>query len=153
MIASGASPLNIRLVASLRAEATALTAEARAYFDGVGHADRDALAPMERVAFAREALKVTTRLMQAVLWLSARRAVFGDERREARAPAPGLGAAPDTDAVVLASLPEAARALIVASADLHRRVARLDTARQRDPPTPAPPGPLRDRLALVPKAR
>ena len=153
MIDGGASPLHIRLIASLRAEATALADEARGYFDRAGRTDRDALAPIERVTFSCEALKVTTRLMHVVLWLSTRRAVVGGEaRQEALGSFPRLVAAPETDAAVMAILPDAARALVAASADLHRRVARLDAARERDTPIPNPPRSIRDRLALVPKA-
>ena len=153
MIDGGASPLHFRLAEALHAEATALAAQARDYFDGVGRADRDALRPIERVAFSCESLKITTRLMHVLAWLLNRRALDGGEiGREAPNSSPRLGPAPETDTAVLAAVPDAARALIAASADLHRRVTRLDAARQRDTPMPGPARALRDRLALVPKA-
>jgi len=140
-----------RLIDGLYTEAMLLADEARAYFDEGGRADREALSPMERVGFSCESLKITTRLMHVVAWLLTQRAVEAGEltRREALDPSRRLGPAPMTDPAVRADLPRAAGALVVASADLHRRVARLDAAMEADAPPPSPARTIQDRLALV----
>ena len=145
------SRVHTRLIDALYVEAMVLADEARSYFDDGGRADREALSPMERVAFSCESLKVTTRLMHIIAWLLTQRAIDAGEltRREALDPSRRLGAAPVTDGAVFASLPDPARALIAASADLHRRVARLDAAQELDAPLPSPARSIQDRLALV----
>ena len=140
-----------RLIDQLYGEAMLLADEARGYFDVMGKAERDRLAPMDRVSFSCESLKVTTRLMHIIAWLLTQRAVEAGEltAREALDPSRRLGAAPETDAATLALLPPSARALILASADLHRRVARLDQAQEQDAPLPSPARSIQDRLALA----
>jgi regulator of CtrA degradation len=68
--------------------------------------------------------------MHVIAWLLTQRAVQSGELRPSDAldPARRLGHAPTTDAALLAMLPEKARHMIESSADLHRRVARLDDA-------------------------
>ncbi|MEO0501223.1 MAG: DUF1465 family protein, partial [Pseudomonadota bacterium] len=61
--------LTARLIDGLYTEAMVLADEARAYFDQDGKADREVLAPVERVQFSCESLRVTTRLMHTVSWL------------------------------------------------------------------------------------
>jgi regulator of CtrA degradation len=140
-----------RLIDGLYTEAMLLADEARGYFDEGGRADREALAPMERVAFSCESLKVTTRLMHIIAWLLTQRAVEAGELtlREALDPSRRLGVAPVTDVAVYTGLPAAAQALVSASADLHRRVARLDAALELEAPPPSPARSIQDRLALV----
>ncbi len=131
----GESRLCQRLVESLYAEAMLLADEARSYFDEAGRAERDRLDPLRRVTFSCESLKVTTRLMHAIAWLLTQRGVQAGEisRRDALDTSRRLGEAPSTDSVVMASMPDGARALIAASIDLYRRVGRLDLA-QDEPP-------------------
>lgn len=140
-----------RLIDGLYTEAMLLADEARGYFDEGGRADREPLAPMERVAFSCESLKVTTRLMHIIAWLLTQRAVEAGELslRDALDPSRRLGAAPVTDVAVFAGLPPSAQALVTASAQLHRRVARLDAALEQDAPAPSPARSIQDRLALV----
>lgn len=140
-----------RLIDSLYVEAMLLADEARSYFDEGGRADREALGVMERVSFSCESLKVTTRLMHIIAWLLTQRAVEAGEltRRDALDPSRRLGVAPVTDPVARAALPRAAQALVSASADLHRRVARLDAALEQEAPPPSPARSIQDRLALV----
>lgn len=147
----GESRIHRRLIDSLYVEAMVLADEARSYFDEGGRGDREALAPMERVAFSCESLKVTTRLMHIIAWLLTQRAVDAGELSlgEALDPSRRLGTAPATDPAVVADLPEGARALIEASADLHRRVARLDMAQAIRSPMPSPARSFQDRLALA----
>jgi regulator of CtrA degradation len=117
---------NAVLIDALYRESIRLADAARRYFDWEGAADREALDPVERVAFACESLKVTTRLMHVVSWLLVRKAVAAgelrgdegaaDERRLGRAaadaPPPGM--------------PVRAMTIIEESRDLYARVARLD---------------------------
>jgi regulator of CtrA degradation len=120
--------LTTRLVDSLYVEAMVLADEVRGYFDESGRIEREALPPLQRVAFSCESLKVTTRLMHVIAWLLTRRAVEHGEisADQARVPARRLGLAADSDGETLAMLPETARALVEASRDLYARVERLD---------------------------
>ena len=129
-----------RLAEALYAEAMLLADEARSYFDEGGRRDRESLDPMRRVTFSCESLKVTTRLMHAIAWLLTQRAVAAGEieARDALDPTRRLADAPDTADDVLADMPLGARALIRASIDLHRRVARLDYAQIDDAAVPSP---------------
>ena len=135
MIAPAAEPLNARLIDSLYTEAMLLADEARAYFEQSGRADRVGLDPLTRVNFSCESLKVTTRLMHVIAWLLGQRAhaAFGTAAgapSEMDAPDTGqaqrkLGNASESDPVLLARLPDDARALIESSRDLYARVGRL----------------------------
>jgi regulator of CtrA degradation len=86
------------------------------------------LVPFARVGFACESLKVTTRIMHIVAWLLTQRAIESGEipERGGRRPERRLGNAQDSDPAVVGQLPESARQLINASADLYARVKRLD---------------------------
>lgn len=140
-----------RLIDSFYTEAMLLADEARSYFDENGRCEREALSPMARVTFSCESLKVTTRLMHIIAWLLTQRAVHGGELTPVQAlePSRRLGEAPVTEDAVAADLPPAARALIAASADLYRRVARLDAAQGRHEPAPSPARSIMDRLAMA----
>ncbi len=122
-------PIARRLVDSLYLEAMVLSDEARAYFDRYSSDDRAQLAPVLRVAFSCESLKVTTRLMHVIAWLLTRRAVESGEMEADQALTPNyrLGQAVATDRMLIEKLPDEARALIFASCDLYERVSRLDT--------------------------
>ena len=139
------SRIHRKLIDQLYVEAMLLADEARGYFDQAGHADRDGLTPLQRVAFSCESLKVTTRLMHVIAWLLTQRAVDAGEmpQRDALDPSRRLGAAPQSDAAAVEAMPEPARNLIAASADLYRRVARLDEAQGQDD---APESPARSML-------
>lgn len=148
MTGQDAITIHRRLVDSLYVEAMVLADEARGYFDQLGRDERDALAALSRVAFSCESLKVTTRLMHVIAWLLTQRAVDSGELRpdDARAPGRRLGPAPETEAAVLADMPAQAVAIVRASMDLYRRVARLDSA--FDVATvPSPARRMLDRLA------
>ena len=122
------TPMGGRLVDALYVEAMLLADEARGYFEDGGRRAREALGPAARVGFSCESLRVTTRLMHVIAWLLTQRAVAAGEMRPEQAldPSRRLGEAPVSDAGVLADLPPPARALVDASIDLHRRVARFD---------------------------
>jgi regulator of CtrA degradation len=134
-------PLTAKLIASLYTEAMLLADEARSYFDQSGRTDRDSLAPIDRVGFSCESLKVTTRLMHVIAWLLTQRAVEAGElsRSQSRRPARRLGDAPDSDEAMLARLPESALSLVHASRDLYARVRRLDEAGGLGPEPQASP--------------
>ncbi len=82
------------------------------------------LNPFARVGFACESLKVTTRVMHIVAWLLTQRAIKSGEIEypRGRRPERRLGNAQDSDPVVVEQLPDGARRLIRASADLYARV-------------------------------
>lgn len=115
------------LVDGLYVEAMLMADEARSYFDGCDVAEGGMDDPLRRVAFACESLKVTTRLMHIIAWLLSQRAWqrgeigdadLSDEKYR-------LGRASESDPLLVATFPFAARALIEASHDLYDRVARL----------------------------
>ena len=144
------SRLHRRLTDALHMEAMLLADEARGYFDEAGRGEREALDPLDRVGFSCESLKVTTRLMHVIAWLLTQRAVQTGELRatDALDPSRRLGDAPVSERGAVAALPDRARALIEASADLHRRVARLDGA-QATAAAASPVHGLQERLALA----
>jgi regulator of CtrA degradation len=145
------SRLHRRLVDSLYVEAMLLADEARGYFDISGRDERDALDALGRVAFSCESLKVTTRLMHVIAWLLTQRAVDAGELApgDALSPSRRLGDAPETDGALLATLPAPAAGIIRASADLYRRVERLDHSLAAPLPAPSPARSMMDRLSAA----
>lgn len=144
------SSVQRRLIDSLYVEAMVLADDARSYFDEGGREERESLTPMARVTFSCESLKVTTRLMHVIAWLLTQRAVFAGELGEGDAlhPSRRLGEAPVTVPTVTAELPLRAQRLVAASAELHRRVARLDAAQVAGAPEQSPARQMFERLAL-----
>jgi regulator of CtrA degradation len=136
-----------RLVDSFYTEAMLLADEARSYFDDSGRDERSGLDPYLRVSFACESLKVTTRIMHIVAWLLTQRAIESGEigYRDGRRPERRLGNAQESDPSVVARLPEKARHLVGASADLYARVKRLDEG-NADEPSGSPARALMGRL-------
>lgn len=108
--------------------------EARSYFDRKAGTERDRFDVMTRLSFTCESLKVTTRLMHVIAWLLTQKAwQRGEISDEAmRDPKYQLGAASETDPVVLERMPEAARELVLGSQALYDRVLRLQ--RQQEAP-------------------
>lgn len=149
-IAANDTGIHRRLIDSLYIEAMVLADEARSYFDEAGRAEREALDPLVRVGFSCESLKVTTRLMHVIAWLMTQRAVDLGElsKSDLRDPSRRLGHAPVFDADLVRALPRTAQSMIAQSADLHRRVARLDEA-QQVLAVPSPARSLQDRIALA----
>jgi len=137
-----------RLVDSFYTEAMLLADEARSYFDDAGRDQRGGLDPFVRVSFACESLKVTTRIMHIVAWLLTQRAIESGEIafRDGRRPERRLGHAQDSDPEAVAKLPEAARRLVNASADLYARVKRLDEGNIVEEPPQSPARALMGRL-------
>ena len=115
--------LTERLVDSLHTEAMVLTDEARAYFDDMGRAEREQLPAQDRVLFACESLKVTTRLMHVIAWLLSRR-VMGV--RDGTQPMQPLADPIASSEAEIAPLPPGAQHLIRATFDLQERVRRLE---------------------------
>lgn len=140
--------LTPRLISALYMEAMLLADEVRTYFDETGREERDSLAPLQRVSFSCESLKVTTRLMHIIAWLLTWRAVEAGEitADQAREPNRRLGDAADSDEEIVTALPEKARALINVSRDLYQRVARLDAGLAPDLELVSPARALMDRL-------
>lgn len=140
-----------RLIDTLYIDAMVLADEARGYFDQGGRVDRESLDPMARVSFSCESLKVTTRLMHVIAWLLTQRAVdCGEmEPREALDPSRRLGPAPVSEKAAVEAMPMTAQALIEASAELYRRVARLDQAQAANDVTESPVHSMFVRLAMA----
>ncbi len=140
-----------KLVDSLYVEAMLLADEARAYFDQMGREERESLEALNRVAFSCESLKVTTRLMHVIAWLLTQRAVDAGELApgDALAPSRRLGDAPETEHGVLEAMPAQAQAIIETSADLYRRVARLDRSQGLPVIIESPARNMMDRLAAA----
>ena len=140
--------LTPKLIDSLYVEAMVLADEARSYFDGAARDERLALDPLDRVGFACESLKVTTRLMHVIAWLLTQRAVAAGElsRAEAGASDRRLGPAPASDEALLPQLPQAAAELVRASAELYERVLRLDEGSFGGTPEGSPARSLQNRL-------
>jgi regulator of CtrA degradation len=86
--------------------------------------------------------------MHIVAWLLTQRAIESGEinARDGRRPERRLGHAQDSDEAVVAQLPEAAKRLIHASADLYARVKRLDEGGFADDPVQSPARALMGRL-------
>jgi regulator of CtrA degradation len=117
-----------RLIDSLYVEAMVLADEARSFFDHRAEEHRVLLNRTQRVDFACESLKVTTRLMHVIAWLLTQRAILNNElpessRFEERFQ---LGAAASTEAAVSQCFPMDMTTLILASEDLYDRVNRLE---------------------------
>ncbi len=113
--------------------------EARSYFESGEMTGQNDIDPIERVAFACESLKVTTRLMHIIAWLLSQRAwhrgeISDDDLADEKY---RLGPAARSEGGLSAPFPFAARALIDASQELYERVARLqeriDRMLQPDP--------------------
>lgn len=140
--------LTPRLIDQLYMEAMLLADEARAYFDENGRDDRETLAPMVRVGFSCESLKVTTRLMHVIAWLLTQRAIDVGEldRHSGRQASRRLGHAAASDAVLVEKLPDSAKALIRSSLELYERVKRIDTGMEAAEPPPNPAQGLMQRL-------
>jgi regulator of CtrA degradation len=145
-----------RLIDSLYVEAMVLADEARSFFDHRAEEHRAALDQMDRVEFACESLKVTTRLMHVIAWLLTQRAIFngelaesvrGDERYR-------LGDAAATPSGVVERFSDDMATLIEASEDLYDRVARLErqfVGRARED-IDLPLSPARDLLTRLERA-
>ena len=140
--------LERRLIDSLYTEAMLLGDEARGYFDASSNAQRDGLPAIDRVMFSVEALKITTRLMHILSWLLTQRAVVAGELapQAALLESHRMNANVDSDASVIAALPDEARALAEGSIELFRRVRRLDASLGLSEPLASPANQLLDRL-------
>ncbi len=138
-----------RLIDSLYTEAMVLADEARDYFDESGRADRDGLAPLTRVAFSCESLKITTRLMHVIAWLLTQRAVMAGELSlgDALDGSRRLGDAPASEGGVIETLPQRAQTLVASSSRLHARVAQLDRAQAGAMPPASPARMMFERLS------
>jgi len=145
-----------RLIDGLYVEAMVLADEARSFFDHRAEEERALLGQLERVEFACESLKVTTRLMHVIAWLLTQRAILNGEleelaRMEERF---RLGEAATTDEAIAGRFSTDMQALIGASEDLYDRVLRLEqqlVGRVRGEPSLAL-SPARDLLTRLERA-
>jgi regulator of CtrA degradation len=145
-----------RLIDSLYVEAMVLADEARSFFDHRAEEHRALLGQIDRVEFACESLKVTTRLMHVIAWLLTQRAILNGEldesvRNEERH---RLGEAAATPSSMAERFSFDMMTLIVASEDLYDRVSRLErqlVGRARGS-APVPLSPARDLLTRLERA-
>ena len=145
-----------RLIDSLYVEAMVLADEARSFFDHRAEDHRATLGQIDRVEFACESLKVTTRLMHVIAWLLTQRAILNSElpesvRGEDRY---RLGEAAATPNGMAERFSFDMMTLIEASEDLYDRVSRLERqliGRGRDD-VPVPLSPARDLLTRLERA-
>lgn len=145
-----------RLIDSLYVEAMVLADEARSFFDHRAEEHRAALSQVDRVEFACESLKVTTRLMHVIAWLLTQRAILNSElpesiRGEERY---RLGDAAATITGLAERFSFDMMTLIEASEDLYDRVSRLERqliGRGRDDIV-LPLSPARDLLTRLERA-
>jgi regulator of CtrA degradation len=140
--------LSDRVAEQLYTEALLLADETHAYYDMTGRTERERLDPKERVQFACEALKATTRLMHVIAWLATRRAIATGELPEGdpRSPERRLGESAPTPTEVLGAMPTSARRLIMAGIDLHERVGRVASGIEAPIATASPARALLQRL-------
>ncbi|MBO9671112.1 MAG: DUF1465 family protein [Sphingobium sp.] len=117
-----------QIIDGLYIEAVVLADEARAYFDFQGKANRAELDRYEKLDFACESLKISTRIMHSIAWLLVQRAVLSGELPESARLEDKfqLGEAQHTDPLVRAKLSPEMEGLILISEDLYNRVARLE---------------------------
>ncbi len=117
-----------QIIDGLYIEAVVLADEARAYFDFQSRTNRAELDRYERLDFACESLKISTRIMHSIAWLLVQRAVLCGELPES-ARLEGkyqLGMAQQTEQLVRERLSPEMEGLILISEDLYNRVARLE---------------------------
>lgn len=117
-----------RLIDSLYVEAMVLADEARSFFDHRAEEQRVLLHQIDRVEFACESLKVTTRLMHVIAWLLTQRAILNGELDEAVRVQERfrLGDAAATNPEAAETFIFDMKTLILASEDLYDRVSRLE---------------------------
>lgn len=117
-----------RLIDSLYVEAMVLADEARSFFDHRAEEHRAMLGQMDRVEFACESLKVTTRLMHVIAWLLTQRAILNGELAESVRSEDRfrLGEAARTLADIAERFSFDMMTLILSSEDLYERVSRLE---------------------------
>ena len=135
--------ITARLADTFYTEALLLADETRAYLDAHGAADRAAMSPHQRVAFACESLNATTRLMQVIAWLLSRKSASAEPGPHERTMLAAIEPIEPSD---MAVLPPEAHRLIGAGIDLYDRVRRLDEGTTPPPPVASPALALIQRL-------
>jgi len=145
MSATPAPAVTAKLINALYIEAMVLADEARAYFDLHSRNSRNQMTPLQRVGFSCESLKVTTRLMHVIAWLLTQRAIAESAPPVASQHQP-LGLVTDSDTSAIVALPQEAQQLINASAELYRRVKRLEQQLASQLPMASPARRLHSRL-------
>jgi regulator of CtrA degradation len=146
MSESSAPAVTNKIINALYIEAMVLADEARAYFDLHSRESRNQMTPLQRVGFSCESLKVTTRLMHVIAWLLNQRARAENAPTVDGGASQRLGDVTPTDQESIAQLPEEAQQLILASAELYRRVKRLEDRIVTDEAKISPARSLQSRL-------
>ena len=143
--------INSRIIESLYCEALVLADEVRGAFTLSGRGDTaDADEDLIRLALSCEALRTTTRMMNAIAWLLNHRAYFLGELSEFQLRRHGcLASDPGaSDPGQRAYLTPAIRDLIAATERFHARLSRIDAGwRERKPVRPSAVAQVRERIA------
>ena len=160
---SAAVPFIHRLTASaafkdLFGQGMTLVQEAAAYLDGPGRKELQDLAGAAALAYGRESMRLTTRLMQVASWLLLQRAVNEGEltpvqalaeRHRVRLTPEPLDSAPE----IFEQLPATLRHLSLRSFRLQERVISSRPQSRHRPLAGGDPAAVRDRLATRAPAR
>lgn len=117
-------------------EAHALLVEARDFVRDGPAGDGDAATPLERLTYCQESLRLTTRLVQVMAWLLARKAVHAGELSAAEAATAryalgGRRVCLDARGEAVETLPAQLRDLLARSRALYQRIERLDGMARR----------------------
>ncbi len=125
--------LNPRIVEAFYIEALCLADNVRARFERLRHGmvANDSAADAEdlhRVQISCEALRTTTRVMHCLAWLLNHRAHFAGELSELQLRRHGrlIANFPESEADVVATLPDDVRELVIESERLYQRIQRLE---------------------------
>lgn len=117
-------------------DAVALAVEARNYIAAYGLGEKSQLPVQVRLQASYQAMRVTSRLTQAIAWLLAQKAVFQGEmtERDLASDAYALSGGTlcsDPSGPELEELPRPLRSLLKRSHNLYQRVERLDAQVRR----------------------
>lgn len=130
-----------------------LVEQTAAYLDGPGREESRGLGRAAALAYARESMRLTTRLMQLASWLLLQRAVNEGEltrtealREKAKV---DLGRPEAIDNEEARLLPERLRGLIEETRELQGRIVRLDASIYRAGEASAEPNPVSRQIGLL----
>ena len=134
-------------------EGMGLVEQTAAYLDGPGREESRGLGRAAALAYARESMRLTTRLMQLASWLLLQRAVNEGEltrseamREKAKV---DLGRPEPLDLEEARLLPERLRGLIEETRELQGRIVRLDASLYRAPEPSSEPNAVVRQIGLL----
>lgn len=130
-----------------------LVEQAAAYLDGPGREESRTLGRAGALVYARESMRLTTRLMQLASWLLLQRALnegeLGPEEARREKSKVDLGRSEPLDAEEAGLIPEKLRDLIADARHLQLRIHRLDTSLKADEAVPVAPNAVARQLGML----